>query len=260
MQLRFYANVALNFVCTIDKKYNILLRCEKRIKEHLKDEKMKLLNINEDRLMKSDYFAVLVSLLTAALIMLPLLMSAKSKNNESAIPAMVKIEDTLGFRYVTCTRAAIIYKSSDDSRCNLSIETLNGDVLYSENIRSKGKSARVFDFMNLEDGTYKVIAKKRGNTLERAFTIKDGELIYGGHVTIDPIFKVVGTRAIIELLNEQGKEVVVKILDSEGEELYSAVEKRQVNKNFEFGKVASGVYTVLVDVEGDDYKFDYNKQ
>ena len=198
---------------------------------------MKLLNINEDRLMRSDYFAVLVSLLTAALIMLPLFMSAKSKNNESEIPAVVKFEDTLGFRYVTCTRAAIIYKSSDDSRCNLSIETANGDVLYNEQIRSKGKSTRVFDFMNLEDGTYKIIAKKRNNTLERAFT-----------------------RAIIELLNEQGKEVVVKILDSKGEELYSTVEKRQVNKNFEFGKVASGLYTVLVDVEGDDYKFDYNKQ
>jgi hypothetical protein len=137
------------------------LRCEKRIKEHLKDEKMKLLNINEDRLMRSDYFAVLVSLLTAALIMLPLFMSAKSKNNESEIPAVVKFEDTLGFRYVTCTRAAIIYKSSDDSRCNLSIETANGDVLYNEQIRSKGKSTRVFDFMNLEDGTYKIIAKKR---------------------------------------------------------------------------------------------------
>ena len=222
---------------------------------------MKLLNINEDRLMRSDYFAVLVSLLTAALIMLPLLMSAKNKNNESEIPAIVKFEDTLGFRYVTCTRAAIIYKSSDDSRCNLSIETMNGDVLYNEIIRTKGKSARVFDFMNLEDGTYKVVARKQhGKTLERAFTIKEGELIYGGYVTIDPIFKVVGTRAIIELLNEQGKEVVVKVLDSKGEELYSTVETKQVNKNFEFGKVQSGVYTVLVDVEGDDYKFDYNKQ
>ena len=221
---------------------------------------MKLLNINEDRLMRSDYFAVLVSLLTAALIMLPLFMSAKSKNNESEIPAIVKFEDTLGFRYVTCTRAAIIYKSSDDSRCNLSIETLNGDVLYSENIRSKGKSARVFDFMNLEDGTYKIVAKKNGKSLERAFSIKGGELVYGGKVVVDPIFKVNGTRAIIELPNEQRKEVIVKVLDSNGEELYSTIENRQVCKNFEFSKVQSGVYTVLVDIEGDDYKFDYNKQ
>ena len=43
---------------------------------------MKLLNINEERLMRSDYFAIMVSLITAALIMLPLLLSAENKGNE----------------------------------------------------------------------------------------------------------------------------------------------------------------------------------
>ncbi|MBO7496447.1 MAG: hypothetical protein J6T98_07825 [Salinivirgaceae bacterium] len=219
---------------------------------------MKLLKINEDRLMRSDYFAVLVSLITAALIMLPLLLSAKSKGNE--LPAMTKVEDSLAFRYVTCTRAAIIYTASDDTKCNLYIETLDGDVLYNEVIRTIGKSTRVFDFLNLEDGTYKVAAKKNGKSIERTFTIKDGELIHGGRAVVDPIFKVNGTRAIIELPNEYGKDVMVKVLDSKGEELYSTIEKRQVVKNFEFCNVEAGLYTVLVDVDGDDYLFDYNKQ
>ena len=135
----------------------------------------------------------------------------------------------------------------------------SGDVLYNEVIRTEGKSTRVFDFLNLEDGTYKVVAKKNGKSLERAFTIKGGELVYGGRVVVDPIFKVNGTRAIIELPNEQRKEVVVKVLDDKGEELYSTIDNKPVFKNFEFGKVQSGVYTVLVDVEGDDYTFDYTK-
>jgi len=219
---------------------------------------MKLLKINEERLMRSDYFAVLVSLITAALIMLPLLLSAKSKGNE--IPAIARTEDSLAFRYVNCTRAAVIYTSCNDEKCNLFIETANGELLYNETIRSNGKSTRVFDFLNLEDGSYKIIAKKNGKSLERAFTIKNGELIHGGHVAVDPIFKVNGTRAIIELPNEQGKDVLVKVFDSNGEELYSAIEKRQVVKNFEFENVEDGVYTVLVDVDGDDYRFDYNKK
>ena len=219
---------------------------------------MKLLNINEERLMRSDYFAVLVSLITAALIMLPLLLSAGNKGNE--IPAITKAEDSLAFRYVNCTRAAIIYTSCDGEKCNLYIETMNGELLYNETIRSNGKSTRVFDFLNLEDGTYKIIAKKNGKSLERSFTIQKGELIHGGRAVVDPIFKVNGTRAIIELPNEQGKDVMVKVFDSKGEELYSAIEKRQVVKNFEFSNVDAGVYTVLVDVDGDDYQFDYNKQ
>ncbi len=220
---------------------------------------MKLLNINEDRLMRSDYFAILISLLTAALIMLPLLLSAKSKDTDEV--KKLKIEDSLSFRYLNCTRAAIVYTSHEAGNCTLSVETKNGDeVLYSEYVRAMGKTARVFDFLNLEDGAYKVVAKKNGKRMERAFNIKDGELSYTGRVVVDPIFKASGTRAIIELPNEQGKNVLVKIIDSKGEVLYSAIEKNEVRKNFEFSEVEAGDYTVLVDIDGDDYHFDYSKK
>ena len=125
---------------------------------------MKLLNINEDRLMRSDYFAILISLLTAALIMLPLLLSAKSKDADEV--KKLKIEDSLSFRYLNCTRAAIVYTSHEAGNYTLSIETKNGDeVLYSEYVRAMGKTARVFDFLNLEDGAYKVVAKKNGKSI-----------------------------------------------------------------------------------------------
>ena len=232
---------------------------EKERINNFKSKTMKLLNTNESRLMRSDYFVIMVSLLTAALIMLPLFMSAKSRGN--AIPAAVKMEDSLSFRYVTCTRAAIVFTTHELGKCNLSVETKDGkEVLYSENIRTIGKSARVFDFLNLEDGAYKIVAKKNGKTLERAFTIKGGELNYNGRVVVDPIFKTSGTRAIIELPNEHGKQVMVKVLDSRGEELYSVIENKEIRKNFEFSNVEAGRYTVLVDVDGDNYEFDYSKQ
>ncbi len=217
---------------------------------------MKLLNMNGGRLIRSDYFTVLVSMLTAALILLPLLLSAKNKGT-SEVKA-IKVEDSLSFRYLNCTRAAIVYTACDDLKCTLSVETNDGkEVLYSESVRKAGKTARVFDFLNLEDGAYKVVAKKNGRRMERTFRIKGGELIYGGYVVVDPIFKASGTRAIIELPNEHGKKVIVKVLDSRGEELYSAIENREVRKNFEFSNVDAGEYTVLVDVDGDDYRFDY---
>lgn len=220
---------------------------------------MKLLKINEDSLMKSNFFAVLVSLLTATLIVLPLFLSAKTKTNE--VPATVKFEDSLSFRYLTCTRASIVYTSYNEGRCTLTVETKDGkEVLYSENVRTMGKSGRVFDFLNLEDGDYKVVARKNGNKMERSFSIKNGELIYGGRVVVDPIFIASGNRAIIELPNEHGKDVVVKVFDAKGEELYSAIENKQIRKNFEFSKVEAGDYVVYVDVDGDDYEFDYNKQ
>lgn len=220
---------------------------------------MKLLNIYEDRLMKSDIFAVLVSMLTAAFVLLPLFMSAKSKDIDDV--KRMKIEDSLSFRYLTCTRAAVVYTSNLSGNYAISVETKDGkEVLYSEYVRTMGKTVRVFDFINLEDGAYKVVAKKNGNRMERAFNIKDGELRYSGRVVIDPIFKVNGTHAIIELPNEQGKKVLVKVLDSKGEVLYSSVEKNEVRKNFEFSKVDAGSYTVLVDIDGDNYHFGYTKE
>ena len=247
------------FLLTMNKGTIYLCREKKKERTFLKVKTMKLLNTNESRLMRSDYFVIMVSLLTAALIMLPLFMSAKSRGNE--IPATVKMEDSLSFRYVTCTRAAIVFTTHEPGKCNLYVETKDGnEVLYSEIIRNIGKSARVFDFLNLEDGAYKIVAKKNGKTLERAFTIKGGELIYNGRVVVDPIFKTSGTRAIIELPNEQGKQVLVKVLDSRGEELYSAIENREVRKNFEFSNVEAGKYTVFVAVDDDNYEFDYSKQ
>lgn len=220
---------------------------------------MKLLKINEDNLMRSDFFSVMVSLLTAALIVLPLFLSAKVKGNEEV--SKLEFNDSLSFRYVTCTRASIVYTSYNEGKCTLTIETNDGDeVLYSESVRTTGKSGRVFDFLNLEDGEYKVVANKNGKKLERAFKIKNGELVYGGRVVVDPIFIASGTRAIIELPNEHGKDVVVKVFDANGDVLYSATENKEIRKNFEFSKVESGDYVVYVDVEGDDYQFDYNKQ
>ena len=221
---------------------------------------MKLLNINEGRLMKSDHFlAILVSLLTAVMVVLPLFLSAKNKNTDDV--KKLRIEDSLSFRYLNCTRAAIVYTSNEVGNYTISIETKDGDeVLYSEQVRTLGKTVRVFDFLNLEDGAYKVVAKKGGNTMERAFSIKEGELQYCGRVVIDPIFKVNGTRAIIELPNEQGKKVYVKIFDSKGEVLYSAIEENEVRKSFEFSNVGAGNYTVMVDIDGDNYHFDYCKK
>lgn len=220
---------------------------------------MKLLNINEERLMRSGSFAVLVSLLTAAIILLPLFATAKNKDKNMAVNN-IKVEDNLAFRCLTCTRAAIVYTSVNEGKCTFTIESKNGnEVLYSESLRSLGKTTRVFDFLNLEDGDYKIVTKKNGVRKERPFRIVDGELVYGGRVVVDPIFKATGTRAIIELPNENRKNVTVKVLDAKGEELYSAIERKAVYKNFEFSNMCAGDYTVLVSVDNDDYHFDYRK-
>lgn len=217
---------------------------------------MKLLSNNEGNLMRLDAFtAVIMSLLAALLILMPIFTSAKGLNNDS-----ICNNNKIAIRYITCTRASIAFENATDDRCIVSIKTSDNETLYSESVKKAGKSIRVFDFLNLEDGTYTVTSKSKNNIVERKFTIKDGELIKGGYAVVDPIFRCYGTRAMIELPNIKGKEISLKVVNSNGDELYSAVEENDLVKNLEFSKLNVGNYQVLVAYDGDDYAFDFKKE
>jgi len=216
---------------------------------------MKLLSNNEGNLMRLDAFtAVIMSLLATMLILMPIFTSAKGNSTDSVC------NNKIAIRYITCTRASIAFENETDDRCIVSIKTSDNEVLYSECVKKAGKSVRVFEFLNLEDGTYTVSAKSKTNTVERNFTIKDGELIRGGYAVVDPIFRCYGTRAMIELPNIKGKEISLKVVNSNGDELYSAVEENDLMKNLEFSKLNGGNYQVLIAYDGDDYAFDFKKE
>jgi hypothetical protein len=222
--------------------------------KHLKTIKiMKNLKIPEASLIRSDFFTVLISMLAAALVLLPLFTSASNSNKpESGEVYMHPMEGS---------RAAVSFTNLSERKYTISIESSNGlDVFYSESINSPETFAKVFDFSHLADGDYTLNVQAGNSTKEKHFEIKNGAVnVKSGKLTV-PTFKYQGTKAFIDVPNTENQLVSIKLFSPQGEELYSDVEKHDVSKLFDFGKVDNGKYTLLVTLDDASYQYNYIKQ
>jgi hypothetical protein len=214
---------------------------------------MKNFKMNEANLVRSDYFAVLISLVAAALVLMPLFTMASGR--ESVNVGEVNI------RTIDAKRAAITLTNVIEAKYTLSIESYDGvEVFYTENITSAENFSKVFDFSRLKDGDYSLIVKAKNETKEKHFEIKNGELNIIPEFSDVPVFKYNGTKAGIEMLNVANKNISIRIYSPEGEELYSAVEKESVRKYFDFKNVEKGNYAVLVSTDNNSFQFNYIKE
>jgi hypothetical protein len=214
---------------------------------------MKTLNLIEERLTRSDFFAVLISLIAAALIFLPLFTSAKGSNTEGT--AQVYMYSLNG------SRAAVTLTNVSEGKYTISIESQNGEnVYYNANIDSPEKFAKVFDFSRLEDGEYTVIVNLKNEVKEKQFAIKNGEIKVTNKITESPVFQSNDTKAMVELANANNQKVNIKIYSPEGKELYSVVEGKYIRKFFDFKNVEKGKYTVLVSTDENSFQFDFIKE
>jgi hypothetical protein len=234
-------------------RLHVLLSTKMKNKKFKQIKIMKHLKISEARLVRSDYFAVLISMLAAALVLLPFFTSAKGR--ETAKVGQVYMYSMNG------SRAAVTLTNLSEGKYTLSIESQNGvEVFYNERIDSPEKFAKIFDFSRLEDGDYNIIVKVDNVTKAKHFEIKNGEVIVKPELSVVPSFKAQGTKALIEIPNANSQLVSIRIYSPDGDELYSGIEKQDVRKFFDFKNVENGKYTVYVMLDNASYKFDYTKE
>lgn len=207
-------------------------------------------------LIKSRALTVLFSMLITALLLLPLLSSAKGR---------VKV---LGNAKVymhplnKANHAAVTIASVGEGKFNLTIESENGvDVYYDEVMTSHDQFSKVFDFSNLKDGEYTLKITSKNEVKVRQFDIKNGKIKVFNEEQELPVFKTSGEKAEILLPNASNLNYSIRIVNEKGEELYSTTDsKENIKKVFDFSKMEKGQYQVLASSSKTSYSFGFEKK
>lgn len=109
---------------------------------------------------------------------------------------------------------------------DLSIYGANGDLLYTQNIKTKAASTRTYNLKELPDGTYTFTLAGELKAAEYKVTIENGQAKVSDPV-IEERFKPVLTKEegviILDLKNSPEGPVEVQILDRYNEPLYNQV-------------------------------------
>lgn len=159
-------------------------------------------------------------------------------------------------------RAIIVVDNPSDAITELSIENLNGDVLYYRegSIDSKIYS-KMFDFKNLTNGDYKVTVNNKYGEKEVYFKV-DGNNIYvvKDMAEIEPFFEVDDDVLKLSYLNHNLGKIYLTIEDSDGEIFSKALGNNfSINAGFGLSKLASGYYSASLSDGTNTYNYTFEK-
>jgi hypothetical protein len=217
---------------------------------------MKNVKSMEMDLMKSRALTILFSMLIAALLLLPLMSSAKGreKTKSNAKVYMHPLNKEC--------HAAITITSVEEGKFTLTVESENGaSVYYNEVMNSPEQFSKVFDFSNLRDGEYTLKLKSKYETKETQFDIVGGKIkVFNAEKEV-PVFKTSGEKAEILVPNASNLNYSISIVNENGEELYSTYEsKENIKKVFDFSKLEKGKYQILASTSKTSYAFGFEKK
>jgi hypothetical protein len=134
------------------------------------------------------------------------------------------------FPYLDTDYSLITASGVTDENCSMIIKDEDGIVVYS--IRRLGHSGvmqKVLDLSGLEDGEYRALISKKGNTLVSCgFFLVDGKILDDKASGVDAgdlsamVFSQ-NNLLVISMLNQSRKAVEMTVEDVEGNELFSSL-------------------------------------
>ncbi|WP_297796562.1 hypothetical protein [uncultured Eudoraea sp.] len=146
------------------------------------------------------------------------------------------------------SNSLIVELDSQHEKTVLKIIDDNQNIIFSEKI-SEASYAKKFELNELEDGSYFIELDDSLRTLTYPIKVENSEVrILKRKEHTKPVFKLKGAKLFINLLNLDGKDVKIKVLDSYNRTLFKEVieNKSVVTKVFNFEKAGKDRYTVAV--------------
>jgi len=216
---------------------------------------MKTIKTNEVNLIRSRALTAVFSLILSALLLFPFFASANGKTKPES-NGKVYMHALGSNSYATITVADFT-----ESSLIVSIENNAGEDVYTTKIENNGNYSKVFDLSKLENGIYKLKVKGAYTTKERHFVVKDGEIKVKYAEKDQPTFRTVDDKALLTYPNTLNENVSIVIYEANGNILYSTSETDStIKKVFDFSKVETGNYKVVLSSTGGDYAFNYQNE
>ena len=160
---------------------------------------------------------------------------------------------------ISGSKKARIYIAPNQSE-SVTLTVLNEkgtEYLYSEKLSDASAYNKVYDFNQLNEGTYKIVAESNSKIVEKNITVsKQGVKVVGENEQYKPFFKLNGNKLIVSYLN--GNENQVNVNFSDGKETFFSDEKVQdINfmKAYDLANLKQGDYIVSVNSGKDSYSY-----
>ncbi|MGB5553405.1 MAG: T9SS type A sorting domain-containing protein [Flavobacteriaceae bacterium] len=146
-------------------------------------------------------------------------------------------------------RSMTISLEADSDVQSISIVDVDGNVIYSENVKEASAYSKRFNLVALKDGVYTLTAKS--NQKEIAYDVKieksDLQIIEKKELS-KPVFSRVNDKVLLNFLNLDREDVTVRISDTNDRIVYEDTLKNVaiVEKSFNFEKAFEDNYTITV--------------
>ena len=146
------------------------------------------------------------------------------------------------------SKSLIVELDSENSKTLLKIIDENQNIIFSEKI-SASTYTKKFDLNELENGSYYIRLDDSLRTLIYPISVENKEVkILKRIENTKPVFRKKGSMLFLNLLNLDGTDVKIKVLDGNNRTLFSEVIENEsiVTKAFNFETAHEDRYTVVV--------------
>jgi len=145
------------------------------------------------------------------------------------------------------SKSLIVALDSKNNKTILKIIDENQNIIFSEKI-SVNSYTKKFDLDKLENGSYLFELDDSLRTLTYTISVENEEVKILRRIENNkPIFRKIGAKLYLNLLNLDSKDVEIKVFDSDNRTLFSEVVENEniVSKAFNFETAHEDRYTVV---------------
>jgi uncharacterized protein YcfL len=159
---------------------------------------------------------------------------------------------------LTADRAIVSITNEKPALFEMSIETLNGDlVYYKQTTDASTQYQKIFDFANLEKGSYVLNLKVNDTKVTREFEVTSKNIHVGeSKLRFDPYFSFKNDMLKFSYLNFDQENYQLYIYNSEGLVFQKKIGKAfAIQNGFDLSKLESGNYKVVLSSHSNNYAF-----
>ena len=160
-------------------------------------------------------------------------------------------------------RALVSITNGNSDRLMVEVKNSSGTVVYFRSIKTQGNAYnKMYDFSNLEDGSYSFKVSLGGESEVNTLTINDGEAqITKTQEELAPYFSLKGDKLELSYLNFAQNSLILKVYDNFTNDLLyeeNIAPNFVVNKAWDFSKLMVGKYTAVLETNDNSYTCNIN--
>ena len=163
---------------------------------------------------------------------------------------------------LTADRAVISIFNNDSARFELSIHAQNGDlVYYKQSTKPINSYQKVFDFEDMENGSYSFNLRINDTQLSRDFEVASNEINFREQkLRFDPYFKFEDNKLLFSYLNFDEEKLGLSIYGSEGLVFHTKLgDDFNISSGYDLSKLESGTYDVTLSSLTNEYSYSLKK-